>query len=372
MIDKIQVNIGLDHSFVCANNIIGRTGEGYVTEFEITVPAELSDWSLYLDFRKPNGETHRTQKLTLKNRVATYRIEPFILTDGGEIEAQAVLQKEGEVTWKSFIKIYTNVKSVNAVEDDYIKPNGQLNISVNGFYDVTLYASALVAVDDSSTVIPEGYIKPTNNKHITENGTGIDVAQYATVSVSVPQGENAELMTKGITANGKYIASQDGADGYSIVTVDVPTKEPEVKTKSITANGKYIASDEKLDGYSIVTVNVPQGEETELTTKSITANGVYNASKDGVDGYSTVTVDVPTKEPKLKTKSITANGKYTASTESVDGYSIVTVDVPTGITPTETLTITSENLGDYDTGEKIDVSNVKYLIIKLDTFTDEW
>ena len=62
--------------------------------------------------------------------------------------------------------------------------------------------------------------------------------------------------------------------------------------KRITANGEYNPADDGADGYTIVTVDVPQGGGT-LIAKLITANGVYNPVDDGADGYSLITVDVP-------------------------------------------------------------------------------
>lgn len=59
--------------------------------------------------------------------------------------------------------------------------------------------------------------------------------------------------------------------------------------KSIIQNGIYLATDDEADGYSKVTVNVPPN----VTTKNITANGIYNASSDEADGYSSVSVSVP-------------------------------------------------------------------------------
>ena len=63
---------------------------------------------------------------------------------------------------------------------------------------------------------------------------------------------------------------------------------------SIDENGTYRASDEGLDGFSKVTVNVPEsgGVEPRLITKTITQNGTYNADSDGADGYSQVIVSV--------------------------------------------------------------------------------
>lgn len=59
--------------------------------------------------------------------------------------------------------------------------SGSKSITENGSdIDVTEYATVNVNVP-----IPAGYIVPTGAKSITENGTDIDVAQYATVNVSV-------------------------------------------------------------------------------------------------------------------------------------------------------------------------------------------
>ena len=143
-------------------------------------------------------------------------------------------------------------------------------------------------------------------------------------------GGEAVLKTKTVTANGVYNASSDHADGYSKVTVNVPSPPaPVLVTKNIGANGTYAASGDNADGYSAVTVEVPAPEPPVLTTKSITENGTYTAAGDNADGYSAVTVAVPTPAPPvLISKSVTANGTYTAASDSADGYSSVTVAVP--------------------------------------------
>ena len=60
----------------------------------------------------------------------------------------------------------------------------------------------------------------SGTKSISANGTGIDVTNYASVDVAVP-GSTPTLITKSITQNGTYNASDDSADGYSSVTVNV-------------------------------------------------------------------------------------------------------------------------------------------------------
>lgn len=64
-------------------------------------------------------------------------------------------------------------------------------------------------------------ITPTGTKVISANGT-YDVTQYASANVNV-SAEAPTLITKSITANGTYNASSDSADGYSSVSVNVPT-----------------------------------------------------------------------------------------------------------------------------------------------------
>ena len=115
------------------------------------------------------------------------------------------------------------------------KASGTTNIVENGYHDVTAYAQAYVNVPGSV---------PTGKINITENGTNIDVAQYATADVQVPQ------------PIGKTTITQNGTDiniaQYAVADVIV---QPNVDSKTINQNGVYNASSDNLDGYSQVTVN---------------------------------------------------------------------------------------------------------------------
>lgn len=116
--------------------------------------------------------------------------------------------------------------------------------------------------------IPDNYIQPSGDLAITENGTK-DVTNYASVTVNVPS-EEPNLITKEITANGTYNASDSGADGFSKVTVNVASgggstecsgnhiiEVDTLPTENIDENalyfikGKSICVDAREDGQSL-------------------------------------------------------------------------------------------------------------------------
>ena len=86
------------------------------------------------------------------------------------------------------------------------------------------------------------------------------------------------LITKNISANGTYTASDESADGYASVSVDVPnsyTAQDEGKVVSDgslvaqTAMSQEITANDTYDTtlYNSVTVNVPQGGGSESVAK---------------------------------------------------------------------------------------------------------
>lgn len=78
-----------------------------------------------------------------------------------------------------------------AEEYTLITPTGTINITENGTnVDVAQYAKADVAVP-----------QPIGNVNLTENGTDIDIAQYATATVAVPNPSTGSLE---ITTNDTY------------------------------------------------------------------------------------------------------------------------------------------------------------------------
>ena len=163
-----------------------------------------------------------------------------------------------------------------------------------------------VIVDVEKT-IPEGYIKPSGKKTISQNGTDIDVAEFAKVDVSVPIPKTV-IEPLSIIKNGTYTAP-DGVNGYSPIEVAVPVPDGYIKpsgTKSITANGTHDARE-----YESVAVNVPipNGYIKPSGKKTISENG----ENINVSEYATVDVNVPIPSGYIKpsgTLEITENGSY--------------------------------------------------------------
>lgn len=98
----------------------------------------------------------------------------------------------------------------------------------------------------------------------------------------ISTGGAGTLVSKTITSNGTYNATDDHADGYDMVTVNVPTSGT-IVSKTITANGTYNASADSADGYSPVTVNVPQpAAETVVLAADLTG---YTSGQDLGNGF---------------------------------------------------------------------------------------
>ena len=199
-------------------------------------------------------------------------------------------------------------------------------------------------------------------------------------------GGSATLITKTITANGTYSASDDNADGYSEVTVNLPvtweTKTDQditisfdgtynysfwTYTEPLQANETYritwgengtqyicqtvAAPSGTYDGYflgnaSIVNLGENTGEPFLLYRNSSTRMVVTTTQSTG-SWHVKVEKQVQISAT-LTTKTITENGTYTALNDSADGYSSVTVNVPSsgGIIPTGTLNITTNGTHD--------------------------
>lgn len=146
------------------------------------------------------------------------------------------------------------------------------------------------------------------------------------------------LAQKSITANGTYNASSDNADGYSSVTVNVPSGSPTLQAKTNIApstSSQTITADSGYDGLSSVQINaMPSGTEgTPTATKGTVSNhsitvtpNVTNTAGYITGGTKTGTaVTVSASELVSGSETKTSNNTY-----DVTNLAELVVNVPTG------------------------------------------
>lgn len=165
----------------------------------------------------------------------------------------------------------------------------------------TISANQYLTGAQTINPIPSQYIIPAGNKSITENGTGIDVAQYSTVSVNVPTGGGSSYELLGsfeVTAN---------VTSTSVVTIDNSSFNIDaskisqnkmlyikVRDKAGKRDGYFFGVDQfytidnsgGTDTYSVKTIYRFQTAYgiSVYTTGTNTAYGIYCLSIDGTQG----------------------------------------------------------------------------------------
>ena len=207
--------------------------------------------------------------------------------------------------------------------------------------------------------IPSNYIEPTGNKEITANGTGIDVAAYATVSVNVPS-EEVSLQEKSVTpsTSTQTITPDNGYDGLSQVTVAaMPTATQATPSITVSTSGLITAESTQSSGY------VESGTKSatkQLTTKAATTYTPGTANQTISSGTYLTGVQTISGDSNLVAANIKSGvsifgvaGSYSGSGGS--GGSTGGLVMKTGTTTSATI----------DTG----LSSISFITIYKDTLT---
>lgn len=190
------------------------------------------------------------------------------------------------------------------------------------------------------------------------------------------EGGGSSLGTKSIVSNGTYNASSDGYDGYSQVTVNVPSGSPtlQTKTKSYTPTEtqqtEAVSADSGYDGLDTVNVTVGAISSTYVGT------GIARRSSSDVDnGFvgGEYTISVPsgyyestvTKYPgELSVPTPTAN-KGTVSNHSVNVTPSVTTSYAIYRGGTKTGTAVSVSASELVSGSETKTANGTYDVTNL-------
>lgn len=150
-------------------------------------------------------------------------------------------------------------------------------VSVGIIKDTVLCVSA-----DSSTSSSEPYGSVFNNiTGYNESNTENIHATYTngTLTIDAVQNSSSSRFPSGQVYNYELSTIGTSGSGGSATLI----------TKTIAANGTYNAQDDSADGYSSVTVNVPSSGITPTGSINITTNGTHD-----VTNYASAVVSVPT------------------------------------------------------------------------------
>ena len=133
------------------------------------------------------------------------------------------------------------------------------------------------------------YIRPQGTKNITANGSGIDVAEYASVDVNVPSGQpNLQTKTKTYTptesAQTETVSADSGYDGLSQVSVSVGAISSTYVGSGITRRS---SSDLTASG---ATVTVPSGYYSAQESKAVASGTQGTPSFNRSEGTNSVTL----------------------------------------------------------------------------------
>lgn len=179
----------------------------------------------------------------------------------------------------------------------------------------------------------------------------LTIAQMETAVRNIPTGGGGStLITKNITANGTYSAQDDSADGYSSVTVSVPTPTPSLQSKSVsytpseTVQSETVSADSGYDGLSSVSVSVG------AVDSGYVGSGITRRSSPDLTA-SGATVTVPSGYYSAQASKAVASG--TAGTPSASKGTVSNHSV--SVTPSVTNT-TGWIAGSTKTGAAVTVS----------------
>ena len=197
---------------------------------------------------------------------------------------------------------FTDTTPTTATEGDvilgkvFIKADGSQTTGTRTGTDITL-ESDLTFTDESSGEI------------VIEEGGG-----------------SATLITKTVTANGTYDAEDDDADGYSSVTVAIPsgTEGTPVATKGTVSNHSVSVTPSVTNTAGVITGGTHTGTAVTVTASEL-VSGTYNVTSSGtkdVTNYASASVPAGTEGTPTATKGTVSNHQVsvTPSVTNTSGF----------------------------------------------------
>ena len=255
---------------------------------------------------------------------------------------------------KGFTQIIANIPNIPKQAATTITPTTSTQ---------TIAGRKWLTGDITINPIPSGYIVPTGNLEITSNGTGIDVAQYATVDVAVSAPSVSAQAKTGIdpSTSSQTITPDNGYDYLSSVqinampTMTLPTSASSSATSGYTS--KATISRSTSDQY----INIPTGYNSAGAYYKINAVANGSATNSGGASGTSATITTGTNTITLtKTVSITptVTAGYISSGTAGDVSVALTASVTTNPTPTASGKTVTIPAGYYTAQTTKDVSTM--------------
>lgn len=302
----ISITVSADHRVCCPEWDIARTGENDCTRFEITLAEELSTYSAYIDFEKPDGEKFKTPRLNIEYNRIIYDLPSAVLDVKGNLLVRLVLQNdEGEI-WKSNVQKFYVSESVDATEaivekDDFVadieKRVKELNVGLKNKVDKLDTNNVVYATDNSTPAKTIGiqYMEsPFEGTIPIRDGIGslqVPTAQDDTQAVNKGQMDTA--------LDGKVDKTTASFKIYGTGLNGEPTLYNQVSGEAV----KFTLPLRNAKG-AIVAANPTQ--DNELTTKEYVDNLVQAPADNGVFTGS-ITIGNPDADTTGGTNTVIAD-----------------------------------------------------------------
>lgn len=373
-IDNLDLTINLQDKEVTPSTSqqIITSDQSYIitltscVEKTYTLDDNKATWNLTFEENPIIGKTyHITLYATRTYRGRTYSFDTDVVWTGFPFTIVPTIVKGDATANENFTLNSTKIEhSYNMMEDSGF-------ILTFSFTEVILYDGL-----SSVTVnpIPSQYIIPTSSMTITQNGTGIDIAQYATVDVAVPTGSTPTLQTKTVTptTSQQSVTPDTGYDGLSSVTVEaIQTQTKSVNPLEIPLTirpdtGKYLSSvSVGAIRSDYVGSGVPQHTSADLTVSGATVTAPYGyysgatsaSVASGTMGTPTATKGTVSNHSVSVTPSVTNTAGYITG-GTVNGTA-VTVSASELVSGSETKTTN----GTYD------VTNLAEVVVNVPATT---
>lgn len=284
-----------------------------------------------LTYIRPTGTKSISENGTGIDVAAYSLVDVAVSGGGGDSYTRTVVVSEQTVTVSSSTYTADNItmNSTLVVGDYYIVTlDGTEYVSTCGANwegETYIGDSAFLWYDGGGTTT--NYTCPFAFERISWNSGGSLHAASGSHTVKVEHLEFVDgpltIITKSITTNGTYSASSDNADGYSSVTVNVPSSGGTYQAKtniSPTTSSQTITPDSGYDALSSVQINaMPTGTAgTPSATKGTVSNHSISVTPSvaNTTGYITggtktgTAVTVSASELVSGSETKTANGTY--------------------------------------------------------------